>query len=334
MGATDGPRWYRIGDAFLSLSASDPTFLSRFSVLFGACAVDAPEDGQPAVDGRVLVGARGQGAVLVKVGGLALPDPAGFAEALFADDGLRRTGGVEDWTGFAFRGAPDARLGVRGNDFLVSEGGPWPYIAGALLVHLAMSAQPDVLFVHAAAVRIGGAGVLLAGSRGAGKTTLAVGLATRGHGLLSDEVGAIRLDGPSVVPFPRAAGVRPGPRASAAAAMLDRPGLPVERFADGSVKTLVRLGDLGPEVPLGEPTPLAHVVVLEGRADRPCLTALDPGPRNVQFLAPVKSMPYSPGSASKTMRLITLASKVKWHRLTAGTPDETLTAIEQGLVTR
>jgi len=202
------------------------------------------------------------------------------------------------------------------------------------LVHRAMAAQPDVLFVHAAAVRIGGAGVLFVGARGSGKTTLAVGLAARGHGALSDEVGAIRMDGPGLVPFPRAAGVRPGPRASAAAETLDRPGLPVERFADGSTKTLVQLDHLGPSLPLGESVPLEHIVVLDGRAAHPRLTRIDATPRNAQFLAPVKSMPFSQGSAWKTMRLITLAPKVRWHRLTAGSPDETLTLIEQRFANR
>ena len=329
LGAPAVPHWYRVGDACLALHASDPSFLERFSVLFGACRVDVPEEGHPTVEGRVVRPSRGGGPALVTAGGPALPDPAGFVEALFGDDGLSRKKVSNGWTGFAFRGDERSRLAVRGNDFLVSADGPWRYIAGAVLVHRAMGAQPDVMFVHAAAVRIRGAGVLFVGSRGTGKTTIAVGLAARGHALLSDEVGAIRFDGPAIVSFPRAAGVRPGPRGSAAAAVLDRPGHPVERFADGSTKTLVPLEDVGPTVPLGDPVPLEHIVVLDGRAEHPRFTALDPTPRNARYLAPVKSMPFSPGSASKTMRLITLASKVHWHRLRAGTPDETLTAIEQ-----
>lgn len=334
LGTPHGPRWYRFGDAFLALRSNDPAFLARFSVLFGSCGVAGPRAGLPAIQGRVVLGTSETGAAMVSVEGSAVADPAGLAAALFAEDGVLRTGSAGGWTGFAFRESVGAHLAVRGGEVVVSADGPWPYIAGAVLVHQALAAQPDLLFVHAAGVRLGGSGVLFVGPRGSGKTTLAIGLAARGHACLSDEVGAIRLNVPAIVPFPRAAGVRPGPRASAAAAALDRPELPVERFADGSTKTLVPLHSVGPEVPLGDSVPLEHIVALDGRATQPCLTALDPTPRNAQFLAPVKSMPFSHGSASKTMRLIALASTVTWHRLTAGSPDETLTLLEETFANR
>jgi len=320
---------YRVGDAFLSVRADDLPFLERFSLLFGGCGVPGADAGFPLIEARVIVGPPGIGGVLVTVGGTSVSDPAGLVEALFADDGVHRNGQSRGWDGFASRDDPGWQMAVRGADLVISREAPWPHVAGAVLVHRAMCADPDVLFVHAAAVRIGRAGVLFVGPTGAGKTTVAVGLAARGHGLLSDEVGAIRLKGPAVVPFPRAAGVRPGPRAGAASAMIDRPGLPIERFADGSTKTLVPLDAFGPSVRLGEPTPLRHVVVLDGRSERARLTTLSATTRHAKLLAPVKSTPFSVQSALKTMRLIALTSGVEWHRLTAGDPDETLTLIEQ-----
>jgi len=323
------PRWFQFGDAFLDLRADLPAFTERFSALFGGCRAEGPCADAPVVMCRVTRRPGDDTPVTVMLDGPAFADAPGLVEALFAEDGLRRTTGFDGWTGFAFEGMPAARLAVRDDRLVASPESPWPYVAGAVLVHSTMCAQPDTLFVHAAAVRIGGAGVLFVGSRLAGKTTLAVGLATRGHRMLSDEVGAIRLGGPSILPFPRAAGVRPGPAAAAAAAVLDRPEFLVERFADGTTKTLVPFAAFGPAVPLGEPTPLEHVVVLDQRAERPRLTELDPSPRNLRFVSPVKSAPFAAGSAAKTMRLVTLASKVRWHRLEAGSPDETLTVIER-----
>jgi hypothetical protein len=289
--------------------------------------VEAPQAGLPTVEATVTVDP-GRTGVLLSADGEPLSDPAGFTEAIFADDGVRRVGGEGDWVGLASTADPRWQMAVRGSDLVVAPDAPWPYVAGAVLVHRAMCVQPDVLFVHAAAVELGGTGVLLVGAREAGKTTLSVGLAARGHGFLSDEVGAIRLDGPSLLPFPRAAGVRPGPLDSAAEPLLEAPGLPVERFADGSTKTLVAADALN-TAPLGEPVPLEHIVILDGLADEPSLTALAADSTNVRYVAPVKSTPVSAASGLKMLRLFKLASAVQWHRLTAGTPQETITLIER-----
>jgi hypothetical protein len=62
---------------------------------------------------------------------------------------------------------------------------------------------------HAAALTINGQGVLLLGAGGLGKTTLALELARRGHGFLSDDVGAVRRADGRVDPFPKSIGLRP-----------------------------------------------------------------------------------------------------------------------------
>ena len=325
-------RWYRFGDAILALRSNDRSFSDRFSLLFGGCAVGGPSAGLSVIDGVVEVdGIRGQARVTVEGGELA--DPEALVLAVFSDDGVTPVSERPDgWRELATRGDPSWRMDVRGNEVVARSGAPWQYVAGAVLVHRAMAAQPDVTFVHAAGVEIGGEAVLFVGPREAGKTTVAVGLAARGHRFLGDEVGAIRLDGPAVLSFPRAAGVRPGPRSRASSALVDRPDLPVEQFADGSRKTLLPSRHLG-SVPPGETIPFGHVVVLEGRAATPRLDDLEASPGNVRYLAPVKSMPFSAGSGLKTLKLLRAASAVRWHRLRAGTPDDTITLIERRLAT-
>jgi hypothetical protein len=319
--------WYRFGDAILALRSSSQSFRQRFFLLFGGCAVDDPGTGLPKLSGVVDVDAT-TNQVRIAVEGAEIAEPEALVQAVFSDDGVESVSRRGEWLELASRLHPAWRMDLRRDQIVTSANAPWQYVAGAFLVHRAMAVQQGVIFVHAAGVELDGEAVLLVGPRGAGKTTLAVGLAARGYRFLGDEVGAIRFGGPSVLSFPRAAGVRPGPRATASASVLDHPGLLVERFADGTSKTLVPASWLQ-AVPPGEALRLGRVIVLDGRAATPRLTDLAATPGNVRYLAPVKSMPFSTGSGSKTLGLLRTASTVRWHRLTAGAPDETITLIEE-----
>ena len=65
------------------------------------------------------------------------------------------------------------------------------------------------LLLHAGALEHDGRGVLLVGDSGAGKSTLVMELVRRGFRLLSDDIGAIRLDDGLLEPFPRSLGFVP-----------------------------------------------------------------------------------------------------------------------------
>jgi hypothetical protein len=115
--------------------------------------------------------------------------------------------------------------------------------------------------VHAAALNVGGRGVLLLGAGGLGKTSLALELARRGHGFLSDDVGAVRRADGHVDPFPKSIGVRPGMEQLFPDLNFDGqkliPGLsrgekgflPIDRLIPGAI---------------GQPAPLGGVFVLSG----------------------------------------------------------------------
>ena len=66
----------------------------------------------------------------------------------------------------------------------------------------AAEASSRYLLLHAAAVEHGGAGVLLPGASGAGKSTMAAALVMDGFGYLTDEL--VGLAGREMVPFPKA----------------------------------------------------------------------------------------------------------------------------------
>lgn len=70
----------------------------------------------------------------------------------------------------------------------------------------------DAFAVHASAVAGRGGAALILGPSGHGKTTLALELATRGAGFLSDDVGLISRSDGRVVPVPRTIHLRPGTR--------------------------------------------------------------------------------------------------------------------------
>ena len=80
-----------------------------------------------------------------------------------------------------------------------------------IFTRLIMESCTDYILLHAAALSCAGRGVVLAGSTGLGKSTLAAHLAVRGHGFFSDEIAALQPDTGCLHPFPLRLGLRPGP---------------------------------------------------------------------------------------------------------------------------
>jgi hypothetical protein len=75
----------------------------------------------------------------------------------------------------------------------------------SILTQQAMSGCRSLMQVHAGAVAIGGAGVLICGPPESGKTSLVVGLAGHGATILTDEVGLLQRD--ATVPTAAAAAI-------------------------------------------------------------------------------------------------------------------------------
>lgn len=71
-----------------------------------------------------------------------------------------------------------------------------------------IAAQPDLIWLHAAAASRDGAAILLAGPAGAGKSTLLVQLVDGGWDLLADDVVALRPPAGEVLPLPFSPEVR------------------------------------------------------------------------------------------------------------------------------
>lgn len=125
-------------------------------------------------------------------------------------------------------------------------------------VTLAMLQRGD-LSLHAATVEIGDKVIALAGHRGAGKSTTSMGLRSRGHTLLTDDVTLIEFrDGQAwTTPYSRNVHLLP----DAAAAMgLDFDSM--SKLAGGRAKVGFR-----PEDPPVVPRRIDHIIVLQPRLD-------------------------------------------------------------------
>jgi hypothetical protein len=88
-----------------------------------------------------------------------------------------------------------------------------------------------VLCLHAAVVVIGGRAVAIAGPPGAGKSTIAMALAHRGHAILTDDVAAVVWQGgrPGVEPGPTILQPRKPERQSTETDLIDMASLSVDQ---------------------------------------------------------------------------------------------------------
>ena len=131
-----------------------------------------------------------------------------------------------------------------------------------------MDAVGSHVVLHAAALAdASGRGVILAGPSAHGKSSLALELARRGLGFLSDDLAPLDIERATILPYPRAVAVRPGEGAQIPEPFLSesRKATRVHRFE----KTLLDVGEvLGEQALVDRPVPLGHVFLLatgEGR---------------------------------------------------------------------
>lgn len=80
------------------------------------------------------------------------------------------------------------------------------------ILNAALAQTRTHFLIHAAALSVNGAGIILAGHAGCGKTTLALELIRRGFRFLSDDIAAIACADHRLYPFPKSLGLWPGTR--------------------------------------------------------------------------------------------------------------------------
>jgi len=128
------------------------------------------------------------------------------------------------------------------------------------LVQWVVDSASSYYVFHSGSVARGGRGILMPGATHSGKSTLTVALAQRGFDILSDEVGAIRVEGGMQIGFGRALSVR--------SEVVGELGIeePSESgcFADGAY--ILRAGALGLSRASSARTALVVLPTYQGRA--------------------------------------------------------------------
>jgi hypothetical protein len=321
---------FHLGEVLLDVDADDPAFLDELSSVLGRPRGDA---GPGPVHARFEARIRARGGP-DRFGHLRLGPPGhevqGPAELMLGlgalDFPFELVDGGPAWTSLAFRGEATPMFALRGDDCLFALVPGWRKAVALLLLQRLMRVRRDAIFFHAASVAVAGRGALVVGPKGAGKSTLALALATRGHAFLGDEHACYVPSRGEIVPFRRPVGVKPGPRARTSAEALARAGRDPDR--DGMMRVPVE--ELLPAA-VPRPAPLRAVLFLRGRADRPDLVRVDPGRDELAALQPVGSSFANAAATERVFQLVRLLSRASVFHLRAGDPDDTALLVESVL---
>jgi energy-coupling factor transporter ATP-binding protein EcfA2 len=322
--------WYRIVDAFVGIDSEDLPLRMRFRQLYRECLADFP----PAPENprwlhcRVQV-TRWAPARLVTFTSPEQVDIVDFMLALFGNRGyVEMHQDSSDWRSLGLARTTELLLTAKGSQVLVDAREPWQPLIASCAINWAMWMQRETLFFHAAAVAIDGAGVLIAGSKGAGKSTLSTALAASGHDFLGDEIAAVQPRTMRLAPFRRSISIRPGPRAPRVQQLLEGKSYPTERFPDGTTRIRALASELFPETATFS-FPLRSLFFLCGFEEYPRVEAFMPRATDLSLLAPLPCTFWGTSPARPLMQVAKLLSSVNCYRLFPGAPEETARLVER-----
>lgn len=316
--------WYRVGGAYVGVRAGDGPFRARFRTLFEECSC-APPDGTAAsrtVRCTAPAMSRGEPHV-VRFEDPEPCDAARFALDIFHDRAYHAADLAPGWT-LLRRGRESVAVSA---DSIVARGQGWRSFAGSFAISRAIRLQRDALFFHAAAVAWRGRGMLLLGAKGSGKTTLALGMAARGHAFLGDELVGVGTD-LSLLPVRRAVSIREGPRAAAVTEALRQAGAASERFPDGGRRIRTTAGRLLPNAG-ATPARLTVAVLLGGFASDVRIDRVRPGAALLSTLAPLPASLWGSPPGVRALRTLSLFARVDCRALIHGPVEETLDRLTQ-----
>jgi hypothetical protein len=317
--------FFRLAGRLLALSSEDPLLPAEVEHLLGP-PLPGPLEGAALV-ARVTLGAGGFAHLHLQMSDPAHLVPADLLLAAGTPDfpfDLLEAAGAR--AVFARRGEREPALLVEGGDVRLRMVEGWRKALGLLLLQRLMRSRADAVFFHAASVALRGRALLLVGPKGAGKSTLALALAARGHALLGDENACYLPATHEVLPFRRPVGVKPGPRSAAVEARLRALDRLPER--DGMMRLpaddLAAPGDEGPR-------PLGAVVFLDGFAPASRLRALAPARADVGRLQPVGASMVNAPRTRRVFEMARLLAQSAVYELTAGPPDAAAATLEEGV---
>jgi hypothetical protein len=212
---------------------------------------------------------------------------------------------------------------------LISRSHPWQHLLAMYAISNAFRLQPNTLVIHAASVAINGNGVLLFGDKGAGKTTLSLCLASRGHAFLGDEWGAVSSG--ELLPMRSLSSIRQGPRAKRVDEYLREHSCQADMLPDGSTRVRARVGEMFPGSS-ARAVPLNHVFFLRGFTARPTVTQFARDGTELLRVSPLLATVCGCSSGRLSLELLrTLGKACLWNLDVGGSPEETADLIEETL---
>jgi hypothetical protein len=324
--------WYRIGDGYLRVCSADVGFRERLKTLFRECAVAPPDPGLLPRVGVTVRSLPDGSFSLVSFDDPEPLDQLAFSLALFPDRGYSEIAAPSiDWK---ILGVASPRglegIAMRGPHLLVPRTAPWQSLAGSLAFSRLVRLQKELLYFHAGSIGMRGAGLLLVGPKGSGKTTLSLALAARGHDFLGDEMAGVRVGPLELVPIRRSLAVRDGARALDVSRALERVGAPYEPFPDGTERRRAYAAELFPGT-AAPATPLRDIVFLNGFGARPLLQPVAASRGQLGLLTPLGATMWGANPVRRARDLISVITRARCWTLQAGAPDETAALLEQHL---
>jgi hypothetical protein len=319
---------FRLLDIDLHLSADEPGLADEFASVFGGRGASDSGPARARLDARVgpAPGRPGHGNLTATGDGLA--DPAGFllgfSSATIPLTPMTSADPASSLVGLA--GDPEPLFAFSGDVCIFRKVPRWRRIVAHVLFLRLLRLREDALFFHAASVAVEGRGILLVGPKGAGKSTLALALAARGHALLGDETACYLPATGELLPFRRPVAIKPGPRAAAVSDALRRlcPAADEDGLVRASVEEL-----FGPSQ--ASPAPLSAVVFLEGFGLASRLAGVSPGREELSALQPLASSLVNRPASERVFAMARLLGSAACYRFLAGEPDAAARTLEEGI---
>ena len=333
--------WFQFADVSVELVSDHAPLFAEFDAFYGDCAIADP--GSTGMCLRCTASVReGSAFMALHFEGVGVRDPLDIALGQYRflrhPPYVEAARPIEGWRALVHAGSPGQLLiASDGRRTFINQDGAPPEFVLDCIVGAAQSAQPGVMFLHAASVGVDGAGALLLGASHAGKSTNALALALRGHAFLGDDVAAVRLVSRTLLPFPKSAGLRAGPLADLLAQRVQACAHIRAPARNGVLRTVVRAGALFPGSSSG-PLPLRYAFLMDGTTGHGRLTAFKPGHRDLMRLRDIvitdtaPAWGLSPGrDLMQLLGVIDLLSGLQCFLLERGSTQDTAQMIESAM---
>jgi len=300
-------------DFFVAFGGAQPGPMNENADPFMRIVVDAPTSGSW---GRLRVWHEGV-AVPVEQFFFGLDDP---------DCPYVRLESKPDETHVAFRGETIPQFVYSDTICSIRQSPAWRQAVMTLLWRGFLSLVDDVIFLHAASIGVRGKGFFFVGTQAAGKSTIALALASRGNDFLGDDIACYVPSSHLMLPYRRPVGIRDGPRAQAVTRALQQRVYRSVRQDDSLRVDVTALLDLPAERPL----PPGGIVFLKGFGPQPQIRNIEARPDELPALQTL-ALPSNKSGGKRLMQLLRLLSRAKMFELVIGDPDETALHVEETL---